>query len=166
MNLQLLVTDAIRHSGNSLLLHCLQYHDLPQLRRRGRWTSGTSNVMFKKERSCSIKTGSPPKLQTVSVLSLSSRFVSLQSKTTQSPATSPCSHCVETEEGRGVHSVLRSGVEQQSIAHTCFSKRYLYHLVTWHKNRGQAEDTFDTSTDTLRCIMSPHTYGGRALELP
>ena len=58
---------------------------------------GPSNVLFKKERPCSIKTVSPKKLQTVSVLSQSSRLVSLQSKTTERPTTSPCSHHVETE---------------------------------------------------------------------
>ena len=42
-------------------------------------------------------TGSPKKLQTVSVLSQSSRFFSLQNKTTKSPATSSHSHRVATE---------------------------------------------------------------------
>ena len=43
------------------------------------------------------QTGSPKKLQTMSVLSQSSRLVSLQNKTTESPATSPCSHHAATE---------------------------------------------------------------------
>ena len=47
---------------------------------------------------------------------------------------------------------------------SCLSERYLYHSVTWHKNKGQADDAHDTSTDTLGWIMS-HAYGGRALEL-
>ena len=45
----------------------------------------------------SIKTGSPKKLQTVSMLSQSSRLVSLQNNTTESPATSICSQHRPTE---------------------------------------------------------------------
>ena len=55
------------------------------------------NIMFMKERSNSISTVSPKKLQTVSVLSQSSRLVSLQSETAESPTASPSNHHVETE---------------------------------------------------------------------
>ena len=69
--------------------------------------------------------------------------------------------------GRGVHSVLRSGVEQRSFAHTVSPLGALpsHHSVTWDKSKEQADDARDTSTDTLGCIMSSHACGGRALEL-
>ena len=51
----------------------------------------------------------------VSMLLQSSRLVSLQNKTTECPASSPDSHHFATER---VHSVMRSGVDQQSFAHT------------------------------------------------
>ena len=43
---------------------------------------------------------------------------SLQNKSTVNSATSPCSHHVATGQGRGVYSVLRSGVEHRSFPHT------------------------------------------------
>ena len=46
---------------------------------------------FKKGRFYVIKTGPPKKVQTASVLSQSSRLVSVQNKTSEGPATSPCS---------------------------------------------------------------------------
>ena len=52
---------------------------------------------FKKGRVYPIKTDSPKKLQTVSVLSQSSRLVSVQNEITENPATSPNSHHVATE---------------------------------------------------------------------
>ena len=55
-----------------------------------------SNDTSKKKGIYSIQTCSPKKLQTFSVLSQRSPLVSLQNKTTESPATSPCSH-VATE---------------------------------------------------------------------
>ena len=77
-----------------------------------------SNDTFKKARSNFTTTGSPQKLQIVSVLSQSSRLVSLQNKTTESPTTSAYNHHVAREKIRGVHSVLRSSVDQRSVAHT------------------------------------------------
>ena len=58
---------------------------------------GPSNDTSKKRRCCSIETSSSEKLQNVSVLSQSSRLVSLQDKTTEDPATIPYSHHVATE---------------------------------------------------------------------
>ena len=56
-----------------------------------------SNDTFKKARSNFTTTGSPQKLQIVSVLSQSSRLVSLQNKTTESPTTSAYNHHVARE---------------------------------------------------------------------
>ena len=58
---------------------------------------GPSNDTSKKRRCCSIETSSSEKLQNVSVLSQSSRLVSLQDTTTEDPATIPYSHHVATE---------------------------------------------------------------------
>ena len=61
---------------------------------------------FKKRRFYFIKTSSPKKLQTVSVLSQSSRLVSLQNRTTERHTTSPCKSPRCNGKGKGVHSVL------------------------------------------------------------
>ena len=115
---------------------------------------GPLNVMFKKERSYSIKTGSPKKLQTVSVLSQSSRLVSLQSKTTESPATSPCSHHMQTERVDEYTTFYAAASSNRALpTPSCLSERYFFHSGTWHQNKGQADHTHDTSTDTLGWIM-------------
>ena len=100
---------------------------------------------FKKGRFYLIKTSSPKKLQTVLVLSQSSQPPRCNGK------------------GRGVQSLLHSGVEQRSFAHTVSLLGAL--PLTSHKNKVQVDDTHDTSTDTLRWIVPFHADGGRALEL-
>ena len=82
------------------------------------------NNMFKKERANSISTVSPKNLQTVSVLSQSSRIVSFQIETLERPATSPHSEeftpfCAAASSNGAVPTRSR------------LSERYLYHLVTW-----------------------------------
>ena len=186
---QFLVTDQIQEFGHQRQLHSLgvshqrytlhglrrsgaadrwlQYRDLPQLRRVGCWTSGkTLNDRFKKERFQSTETVSPKKLQTVSVLSQSSRLVSWQSKTTESPTTSPCSHHVTTKRVEEFTPFCAAASSNRALpAPSRLSERYIYHLITWHKNKGQADDPHDTSTDTLGWIKPSHADGGRALEL-
>ena len=158
---------AARHTlhglrGGGATDHWRQRRDLPQLRRRGRWTSD----VCKKALSYSTKTRSPKKLQTVSVLSQSLRLVSLQSKTTSSPANSTCRHHVETESVEEVTPFCAAASSNSALpTPSCLSERYLYHLVTWHRNKGSEDDAHYTSTDTLGWIMSPHADGGRVLEL-
>ena len=105
--------------GGGATDHWLQYRDVPQLRRRGRWTSEQRLVKgtFKKGRFYFIKTCSPKKLQTVSVLSESSpRFFAEQAhgESRHRPLQPP--RC--NGKSGGVYSVLRGGVEQRSFAHT------------------------------------------------
>ena len=95
------------------------------------------------------------------MLSQSSRLVSLQSKTTGSPTTCACSHDVETESVEEFTPFCAAASSNRA----CLSEPYLYHIVTWHKNKGQADDAHDSSTDTLGWIMSSHGDGGRAMEL-
>ena len=65
--------------------------------RSGGPLKGPLTDTFKKGRFYFIQTSSPKNLQTVSVLSQSSRLVSLLNKPTESPASSPHSHHVATE---------------------------------------------------------------------
>ena len=126
---------------------------------------GPSNDASQKARFSTIKTSSPEKLQTLSVLSQSSRLVSLQKKTIESPATSPVQPQRCNGKGREVHSVLRSGVGQRSFVHTVSSLGALPFLETWDENKEQADDAHDTTPDTLVWTVSSNAYGGRALEL-
>ena len=110
------ITRTTASKGGGATDHWLQYRDFPQLRLGCRWISERNLKRYVERRNVS-KTGSPKKLQTVSALSQSSRLVSLQNKTTESPATNPLQPPRCNEQGRGAYSVLRSGVEQRSFAH-------------------------------------------------
>ena len=68
---------------------------------------------------------------------------------------------------RGVHSDLRSSVEQQRFAHTVSLLGALPSSLSdvGRKNKVQADDAHNTSTDTPGWIMASYAYGGRALEL-
>ena len=88
-----------------------------------------SYMTLKKERSYSIKTGFPKKLQTVSVPSQSSRRVSWPSKTTGNP-TSSCSHHGEVGECTPFCAAASSNRALPTV----------HHLVTWHKNKDSPDD--------------------------
>ena len=95
--------------------HWLWYRDLPLLRRSGRWTSERTLERY-------IQEGTFP-LDKKSSLQRSCRPSRCSRRARASflcgPTTSPHSHHGATERvPGGVHSVLRSGVEQRSFAHT------------------------------------------------
>ena len=153
-----------RLGGGGATNHRLQYRDLPPSRRRGRWTSKRTlercvpDAFLHHQNRLSRKVCRPH-----SVLLQSSRFVSLQKKTTESPATSPVQPPRCNGKCTGVHSVLRSGVGQRSFVHTVSSLGALPFLGTWDENKEQADDAHDTTPDTLGWTVSSDAYGGRAL---
>ena len=86
---------------------------------------------FKKGRFYFIKTSSPKKLQTVPVLSLSSRLVSLQNKTTESPATSPYCHHVATDRVEEFFPLCAVASSNGALpTPSRLSESYLYHFVS------------------------------------
>ena len=128
--------------------------------------SEVSNGTFKKERSCSSQPSSHKRLQTVSVPSQSSHHDSLQDKK-ESPTASSCSHRFETEKLEEC-TVLRSGVEQQSFAHTvlpyCALPLPLSDVA--QKTMNKPDDAHNARIDTLGWLMASHGDCGPALELP
>ena len=81
-----------------------------------------------------VRWSSPKKLQTVSVLSQSSRFISLHNKTTAGPASNSYSHHIATERVEEF-TPLRAATSSNraSPASSCLSEHYLHYLVTWLK---------------------------------
>ena len=101
--------------GGGATDHWLWYRDFPLLRRSGRWTSERTLERY-------IQEGTFP-LDKKSSLQRSCRPSRCSRRARASflcgPTTSPHSHHGATERvPGGVHSVLRSGVEQRSFAHT------------------------------------------------
>ena len=149
------------HRGSGATDHWLHYRDLPQLRRRGRWTSDRTLERY-------INADSLKQLQTESRLSQSSRLVSLQNKTSAfSTHRQPLHPPHRKRKSRGAHSVHRSGVEQRSFAHTVSPLKGLLVFLSdvgCTQKRG-AYDAHKLSTDMQRSFGTSHAHGGRALEL-
>ena len=105
--------------GGGATDHWLQYRDLPQLRRRGRWTSERTLDRYIQEGTFQLHQNRLPTeiANRLSALAdLAPRFSPEQDceRPRHQPLQPP--HCHGKD--RGVHSVLRSGVEQRSFAHT------------------------------------------------
>ena len=89
---------------------------------------------FKKRRFYISKTSSPEKLQTVSVLSQSSRLFSWQNKTSQSRATSSYSHHVALERVEEFTPFCAAASSSGALpTPSCLSEYHFYHLVTWRR---------------------------------
>ena len=135
--------------------HWLPFRDSPPLRRRSRWTS--ERILEKHSRR-DVSTSSKPVLQ--SSCRLAPRFFAEQDY--GGPATLQPPHC--DGKSRGVHSVLRSGVEQRSVAHTVSPLgALLLSLSDVERKQRNKQTTHDTGPDTLGWIMSSHAYGGSRL---
>ena len=134
---------AVHAAQQHVLLECLEVR---QLLVATTWPSTPSN------------TSSPKKLQTISVLSQSSRLFSLQNKPTENPATNPCSHHDATEK-----------IEEFTpfcAAHTVspFGAITLHCSVTWCKRHEHCRrNAYNTSAVTLGWITSCYADGGRVL---
>ena len=109
--------------GGGATDHWLQYRDLPQLRRRGRWTSGRTLeryiYIYIQEGTFLFHQNQLSKevADRLSALAeLAPRFFAEQDyeESRHQPVQPPLCN----GKGRGVHSALRSGVEQRSIAYT------------------------------------------------
>ena len=93
--------------------HWLQYRGLPQLRRRGRWTS---------ERTLEIYIQEP-----VSVLWQISHIVSWQNKTTKGPPPSPTATHVATERGEASAPICAAASSNRVLpAPSCLSEHLPY----------------------------------------
>ena len=113
--------------GGGTTDHLLQYGDLPQLRRGGRWTSERTPERYVQEgTSCSTTTDSSKRLQTAPLPSQSSPRASWQNKNKVPPP----------------------------ALDACFLERYLHHSVRWHKNNVQVDDVHDTSVLRLTRVRA------------
>ena len=121
---------------------------------------------FKKARSLLHQNTAPPRrLRTVSVLSQISPLVSLQNKTKEGPATSPCSHHDATERVEESAPICPAASSNRALpTPSRLSEYFPYLSVTWgRKNRVHADGVHDTGSDTMGWTMSPHANGGPRL---
>ena len=138
----------------------LQHRDLPLLRRRGRWTSESTFERYIQEGTFILffckKTGSSRKLRTVCVLA---DLVPLQSKTKESPATSPYRHHVATERAEESVPTCAAASSNRALPTPSRLLEHILHLlVKW--------DETTEYTQTAHTIqVRTHWDGGRALEL-
>ena len=112
------------------------------------------------------KTGSPRKMRTVSVLPAELAPLRRTRQQKIPPPTPTTTHCHGKR--RGVHSVLRSGVEQRSFGHSVSPLQAFTFAAQWRgtKNKEHTDDAHTTSEVTLGWIMASYAHGGRrALEL-
>ena len=131
--------------------HWLQHRNLPQLRRRGRWTSARTLGRYVQEgTSLHPNWLSKECADRVRALAeLAPRFFAEQD-CRKSPTTTPCSYHVETERVEEFTPFCAAASSSRALpTPSCFSERHLYHFVTWHKNMDKADDADDTSPVTL-----------------
>ena len=112
------VTRSTDFEAVELAIIWLQYRDLPQLRRRGRWTCERTLERYVHAATFLLDQNRPSKEvadRLRALAELAPRFFAEKHHrgSRQPPQPPRCN-----EKGREVHSVLRSGVEQRSFAHT------------------------------------------------
>ena len=136
---------------------------LPLLRRRGRWTSEKTLERYIQEGSLLLHQNRVAN-RLSALAELSPRFFAEQDYGESRHQPQHRSRC--NGKCRGVHSVLRSGVDQPSFPHTVSPLRALpLPRSDVGENKEHADDAHDTGTDTQGWIMSSHAFRGRALEL-
>ena len=142
--------------GGGATDHWLQYRGLPQLRRRGRWTSERTLEKYIQERD--LSTSSEPALQRSCRPSQCSRRARASLPRRTSPRRiPPPTPAATTLTRKGQRSSLRSAQRRRATelcpTPPCLSEQYLHYFVTWHTVRAQSH--LDVSCRVTQTAVAP-----------